>query len=386
MVKKTRPFWVAIHKWIALTLGLWIALNGLTGSILVFQQDIEAALDPDLYRTGTPYEVADFTLMETAVLENYPDRVIHRIERYNKFPDEAYRFTTSPAGEPVSMSTDLEVFVDPVTGEILGDRPWRTVMQVTRQFHIELLAGNIGKKITGFMALFLVATVIVGVVLWWPKNGKYKRALQFRKTSPTPRLIRDLHNVFGMYFLIGFVLVSMTGLVMIFPRQADVVVGLFLDTPGNPSLFSISEPTEDKPGLQAIYEEMDRHFPGHVPTEIYYPRSKRSAWGYFFEPAGLSYTIYTGAAFVDQYSGKMVDVFDPQTQGAGRSLVGLWARYSHSGQMFGMTGRLIVFGAGIAFAALFGTGLYIWLRKRRSTYTRPSRKARQPVVDGVLAE
>lgn len=385
MVRKSRPFWMSIHKWIALTVGIWIALNGLTGTVLVFQREIEAALDPHLYRTGEPYDVANYAVMEAAVLENYPDRVIHRVERDNKYPDEAFRFTTSLKGEPESIFTDLEIFVHPQTGEIIGDRPWLTVMKATRKFHMELLAGSIGKKVTGYLGLALIVMVVVGVVLWWPKNGKYKRALQVKKASTTPRLIRDLHNVFGMYFLVGFALVGITGLVIIFPKQADVVVGLFLDSPETVPL-SVSEPTNNKPGLQSIYEEVDRHFPGHVPTRIDYPPSERGAYGYRFEPADLEYTIYTGVAYVDQYTGKMVDAFDPQTQGAGRSLVGLWSIYSHNGQLFGIAGRLIVFGSGIGFVVLFGTGLYIWLRKHRSTYAKPSKSAAASLVDGVPAE
>lgn len=344
MVQKSRPFWTSIHKWIALTVGLWIALNGLTGTLLVFQREIEAALDPDLYRTGTPYEIADYALMDVAVREAYPNRVIYRVERDNKFPDEAFRFITRPASEPESIFTFLEVFVDPVSGEIIGDRPWLTFMKATRLFHMELLAGKAGKKITGYMGLALTLTVIVGVVLWWPKKGKVKRALQFRKTSPTPRLIRDLHNVFGIFFLAGFTLAATTGLVIIFPLRADVVVGLFLDTPENPTL-SLSEPVKDRPGFQAIYDEVERHFPGHVPTYVDFPQSERGVYSYRFEPADLELTRYTSVAYVDQYTAKMVHAFDPQNQGTGRTLVGLWSITSHNGQMFGMIGRLIVFGS-----------------------------------------
>lgn len=364
MVRKSRPTWVAIHRWIALTIGIWIALNGLTGSMLVFQPEIEGVLNPGLYRTGTRYDVPDYELMEASVRKRYPDRVIKQVETYNRFPDGAYRFTTAPAGERGSILTDLETFVDPVTGEILGDRPWLTFLNGARQFHVELLAGNSGKKITGYLGLLMIITLVAGVVLWWPKKGRYGRALRFRSGSPTPRLIRDLHNVFGMYFLVGFALVGISGLILTFPRQADAVVGLFLDTPGNPYALSTSEPNQTRVGVQAIYEEMERQYPGHVMTSVSYPQTERGAYGYTFEPAGLSYTIYTGVAFVDQYSGKMIDAFDPQTQGAGRSLVGLWSRYSHNGKMFGLMGRLLVFGAGIAFAVLFGSGLYLWLWRR----------------------
>ena len=47
MVRKSRPFWIWFHKWTALILGLWIVLNGLSGSLLVFQREIEANLALD---------------------------------------------------------------------------------------------------------------------------------------------------------------------------------------------------------------------------------------------------------------------------------------------------------------------------------------------------
>jgi uncharacterized iron-regulated membrane protein len=180
MVRKTRPIWIWFHKWTALILGLWIVLNGLSGTLLVFQREIEANLDLDLYRTGQPYETADFAVMTEAVGAAYPGMSFHKVERDNKYADEAYRFTLSPDGEPQSYFTDLEVFVKPVTGEILGDRPWLTFMKATRLFHMELLAGHTGETVMGYMAIFLTISIFVGVVLWWPKNGKYKRALQVK--------------------------------------------------------------------------------------------------------------------------------------------------------------------------------------------------------------
>ncbi len=385
MVRKTRPFWIWFHKWTALILGLWIVLNGVSGSLLVFQREIEANLDLDLYRTGQPYETANFALMTEAVEAAYPGMYLHKVERDNKYPDEAYRFTVAPDGEPRSYFTDLEVFVNPVTGEIVGDRPWLTFMKATRLFHMELAAGKIGKSMTGYMAIFLTLSIFVGVALWWPKNGKYKRALQVKSTSGTPRLMRDMHNVAGMYFLIVLAMICITGLTIIFPRQAQVVAELFMPAPATDQ-FSLSEPLGPRISLQDGADVVEAAYPGAVPTLIGVPTGERGVYSFRIEPADLDYTVYTSVVYIDQYTGEIVSAFDPVTQSAARSLIGLWSIYSHNGQMFGMIGRLLVLGSGLAIAVLFGTGLYIWLRKRRTTYAKPSRDADATLIESVPAE
>lgn len=385
MVRKTRPFWIWFHKWTALILGLWIVLNGLSGSLLVFQREIEANLDLDLYRTGQPYEVADFALMDAAVTKAYPDKWFHRVERDNKYPDEAYRFVLANKGESYSYFTDVEVFVNPVTGEILGDRPWLTFMKATRLFHMELLAGNVGKKITGYFAIFLTLSIVIGVVLWWPKNGKYKRSLQVKSSSGTPRLMRDMHNVAGMYFLIVLAMVCITGLTIIFPRQAQWVVEWVMPAPET-SPFSLSEPLETRVSLQQAADAVEAGYPGAVPTRIEIPRTEQSVYSFRIEPENLDYTIYTSVVYIDQYSGEIVSAFDPVTQATARSLIGLWSIYSHNGQIYGMTGRILVFGSGLSIAMLFGTGLYIWLRKRKTTYAKPTHSAQATHIESVPAE
>jgi len=58
-LKRRRKLWLKAHLWLGLGLGLVWALIGLTGSVLVFWQEIDTALNPGLYRvsantTGQP--------------------------------------------------------------------------------------------------------------------------------------------------------------------------------------------------------------------------------------------------------------------------------------------------------------------------------------------
>lgn len=385
MVRQSRPFWTWIHKWIALSIGLWIALNGLSGTILVFQREIEANLALELYRTGTAYETPNFEVMTNAVADAYPDKWITTVERDNKYPDEAYRFTLANNGEAKSYFSDIEVFVNPVDGEIIGDRSWLTFMKATRLFHMELLAGKTGKKITGYLCLLLALTVIVGVVLWWPKNKKYGRALRFKRDSAVPRMVRDLHNVFGMYFLVAFSAICVTGVMIVFPGPSAKVIELFVEAPETQP-FSLSAPQDTTISLQDAADAVQRDYPGAVPTLIGLPSTPQSVYSFRIEPAELDPTLYTSVIYIDQYTGDIVSTFDPVTQPTARSLIGLWSIYTHNGQIVGMPGRLFMFGAGIAFAALFGTGVYIWLKKRRTTYAKPTRSARATLIDQVPAE
>ncbi|MGZ8235151.1 PepSY domain-containing protein, partial [Methylobacter tundripaludum] len=51
-LKKRRQLWLSIHLWLGLVLGFFLAIFGITGSILVFHAEIDELLNP------TPLTVA----------------------------------------------------------------------------------------------------------------------------------------------------------------------------------------------------------------------------------------------------------------------------------------------------------------------------------------
>ncbi len=65
-----------------------------------------------------------------------------------------------------------EVFVNPYTGKIMGDRQHETALfSRILDLHYQLLAGDIGLKIVGVAALFLCILSLTGIMLWsgWRK-------------------------------------------------------------------------------------------------------------------------------------------------------------------------------------------------------------------------
>jgi uncharacterized iron-regulated membrane protein len=65
---------------------------------------------------------------------------------------------------------------------------------------------------------------------------------------------------------------------------------------------------------------------------------------------------------MDKYSGKILDIDDPSVGTAGEVL-SHWQWPLHSGQAFGMTGRLLVCVSGLLCPLLFVTGVVRWRHK-----------------------
>jgi uncharacterized iron-regulated membrane protein len=80
-------------------------------------------------------------------------------------------------------------------------------------------------------------------------------------------------------------------------------------------------------------------------------------------------TVDTGAAWksqlsVDQYSGAVVLVQGPQAASVGDHVLG-WLFPIHTGQAFGLPGRIVLVILGVIPTSLYMTGWFLWWNRRR---------------------
>ena len=80
-----RSILLYLHRYIGLAMALFLALAGLTGSILAFHHELDEWLNPDLYHTGSTGPALP------------PEQLVERVETawphmqvwYMEFPEEA---------------------------------------------------------------------------------------------------------------------------------------------------------------------------------------------------------------------------------------------------------------------------------------------------------
>lgn len=360
-----RQFFFTLHKYTGLTLGLLLALIGLTGSLLVFDHALDEKLAPHTTKfnpSATPASLTEvLAAAHAAVPGSTPQRIM--IPRGDGSP-YVVRFP-GPEGAP----GPIEVSVSPTDAEVLAVRGWgEYTMSWIYRLHYTLLAGNTGKTLVGFMGLLLLLFCITGLVLWWPRNarrGRWKRAFSIHRNGNRFRFYFDLHKVIGIYFLPLLLVIAFSGVTLVFPLQVEAVVGTLLPIEPRPALPR-SHADSGTPLDPDTIADIGRHdFPGGELKRIYLPRDAGDSYGLSFRAAGEPWSNY-GASFVrlDQYSGEVL-MRQNVTETALGNQVLRWQFPLHNGDALGLFGRWLVLLAGLTPGLLFVTGVYLWWKKRR---------------------
>ncbi|MFI2810807.1 PepSY-associated TM helix domain-containing protein [Microbulbifer sp. M83] len=374
-----------LHKYAGLFLGLLLSLISLTGSLLVFDHALDEQLAPHTVTfrpSEAPASYADILAAARAAVPGNPAPKRLMTPRQSGSP-YVVRF---PGAE--GAPGPIEVSVSPTDAEVLAVRGWGTpgyTMTWLYRLHYTLLSGKQGKTVVGLMGLLLMVFCITGAVLWWPKRSRtggrrWGKAFSISRSGNRFRFYFDVHRVFGIYFLPLLLVTSFSGVTLVFPQQVRAVVSAVFPTeplaalPG--SHTDRGQPISPDRAAAIAQEE----FPGGVLKRIYLPQDAADSYGVSFRAAGEVWQNY-GASFarVDQYSGEVLMVENVTTIPLGNKIL-RWQFPLHNGDALGLAGRWLVLLAGLVPGLLFGTGAYLWWKKRvlrRAKSRSPEKPARE---------
>ena len=176
-----------LHLYGALIAGLFVVVIGVTGSIMAFEDDLERLTHPALYHVepqGTAMPVADLL---KAALRAYPGAKIGSM-----------RLPQGPSDSAAFSVKGRQVFINPYTGAIVGERNGTTFLGNVHQLHLRLMmtgaSAKVGSNIVAGATAVLLFLVISGDYLWWP----VKRAT-VNWAASARRIHFDLHNTAGIY-------------------------------------------------------------------------------------------------------------------------------------------------------------------------------------------
>jgi uncharacterized iron-regulated membrane protein len=121
---RARSKWFIVHRWLGIGLGVWFALVGLTGAILVFEDPIDAWLNPQLLTTGSHGTHMSAQAIVERAEAVYPLGLVEKI-RFPAADGEVYRLTMRVKPRRVGAER-IEAMFNPVSGAYLGARSNRS--------------------------------------------------------------------------------------------------------------------------------------------------------------------------------------------------------------------------------------------------------------------
>ncbi len=366
MKARTKKALLVFHRWAGISSGLIIVLVGVTGSILVFEDELDVALNPDLYSAETKGIRLPLDEIISQTAQAHPGWQPAFVSRLDDAPGRTLTVTLRDAD-----SNERQVFVDPFTAEIVGERSSLSSMALIRRLHGDLTLGAVGENALGLLSILLMVMFTVGLALWWPRKGRVPEALSVKWDGGPNRVIRDLHNTGGVYMFVFLFLSAVTVPPIVWKLTAPQV--------GPPAATAAprSAPGNAGPRIPAQAGGPPASIPWQDAADAALEAVPDSWLGFILRPAGPQpfYLIRVfppgenavaaqSTVFVNRYTGEIIRISAPAAPTWMSLLSADFAASLHSGAIAGLSGRLVMFVAGLFFPALFVTGFLLWWRRR----------------------
>jgi len=202
-----------IHLWSGIGIGLYILMISVTGSILVYRNE--------LYSAATPPSI---------VIAPSGARLTH--EELKAAANRAYpgyaeiEVRDLPSDQPAAVELDgagghKKRYFNPYTGEDIGDASVplgiRLVSGLLR-LHDDLLGGGTGRAANGVGGFLIIVLVLTGMVVWWPGIKSWKQSLIVHRNAGWRRFMWELHSMLGFWTLVIVLLFGLSGMYLCFPQ------------------------------------------------------------------------------------------------------------------------------------------------------------------------
>ncbi len=368
---RKRGLWRSVHRWLGIGLGVWFALVGLTGSVLVFEDAVDAWLNPGLLTTAQrgPHLAPD-VIAERASDEHDLGKV-ERI-RLPLAPAEVYRLTMRVHPSRRVGSERIEATFDPVSGDLIGTRKIGTrglsaphVLRTLYEFHRNVLLGTAGSNIVGIAGFLLLGSALSGFVVALPrKKAGWRRFVWINTRASGTRMTFDVHRSAGAVFFVLLLLATLTGSTLVYLNYVRDFVNMFSKVTPFPTIPWRSAADAEAKTLTDVIGAVRAAYPGQTITEIHGPPQQTGGYLFYLRQAGDEFRYGDTIAWAHPLTAEILVERSDRTRTAGETLMH-WLFPLHSGTAFGTAGRVVMCATGLLPMLLVFTGLWVWLRKRR---------------------
>ncbi|MBO0861404.1 MAG: PepSY domain-containing protein [Chloracidobacterium sp.] len=360
--RSRKPVLRSLHSWVGLIAGAFLVIIGLTGSVIVFRNELERVAAPRGMGATAANQIVNLDVVAGEITQMRPGARIRRV----RLPSE---------GEPLVVQVESDnklterIVIDSASGQFLGTMSSRWVNWMI-DLHRNLLTGKQGRKAVGFAGVILFALSISGVALWITGPRKWRSWVLVRRNSPSRRFHFELHRATGLWAFSLLAVISFTGIELSFPNTFR---GALISMTGEPG--SVKAPRRGSAGSLRPLEEYisvgRAAMPDGSPVEIRLPENAKGVVDLRFHrhgdlaPDGNHVYLEPSSASV-----LMVDRLSARPLTA-RFLAAMSP--IHYGEFGGIPIKTLWAILGLLPSLLFFTGFVVWRRpvRRKSSQSAP---------------
>lgn len=351
------------HTWFGLFVGALLFVLFWTGTLAVFDVEIDRWMMPDTRIAQAPAVTPDQFL--PLVHELAPDARSWTIT----LPDArtaVAQLQVEPAHGP-----SISRYVDPSTLRVLPDQGTFGGTRFFYPYHYRLNSGNLAMVICALAAVVMMALCLSGIII---HRKIFADFFTLRIVRKPQRTTLDLHNISGVLALPFHLMIAFTGVAIFtytYLPSAQIVV--FAGDPAAASGGWFSRPAAGEPGgplvsLEAIRDKAAARWQGDEPTIVRVVHAgDANAYVEVQRPSGGTISYRTGTrAWFDGASGELLAATPyTATTAAYEFMFGV-----HAVQFDHWPLRWLYFVSGLLGCVLIATGLLFWIQSRRKRHEK----------------
>ncbi len=372
----TREITAKVHLWVGLALCIPLVIIGLTGSVLVFEDELQGATAGRAAASGAARPVGEIVAAARAAVP------VGYIPATYVAPAEAGAMASVrllPPQRDASGFDAIRVRVNPVTLAATVDRQDGVLRQIFFLHSTLLLKNRVGRQLVGWLGVAMLAMGTSGLINWWPRRGQWGSAFAVSRRAQGFRLHRELHGATGIWALLVFLTVSFAGVYLAFPETVRGIVDLVLpsrDLRAQAAAVRVSEIAGAEPiDVDAAIALASADLPGARASFVFLPARPDRPFRVAVLRSDQDRRAPAITVIVDQWSRRVIETFDPRQFTIGERVLA-WQHAVHAGQALGWVWKILVFLSGLLPLLFALTGTTMWWLKR----LRPSVSAAEDLA------